>query len=263
MRRPLLMFLPLGLAVLATSAPARAADWYARGSFYEASSELATPGAWGADSGNLLRDDGTGGDAVAGDGILSRMVIANVPAGTYEFKVGTLTWSTGYPDGYNINLHVRLAEANQEVLVTFDTNVYDDGWLPVTHMIWSDRLVQPDIGWCVVGSIPELGSWSPPFGRDAFLQPSGIYLAHVHINSPGALEYKWTADLDWMIQEVSGQGYCIRDMDHNLPLVVTAIGDYDFGMNPATGRVKAGPAGSVPTEDVSWSRIKTLYPNRR
>jgi hypothetical protein len=263
MCRRLVLTLSVGLAALALAAPAHATDWYARGSFYEASDELGVSGAWGADSGNLLLDDGTGGDAVAGDGILSRAIATNVPAGVYEFKVGTLTWSSGFPDGYNINLRVRLTEADQEALVTFDTNMYDDGWLPVTHMIWSDRLVQPDIGWYVVGDIAELGSWAPAFGLEAELQPSGIYLAHTYIGTTGPIEYKWTADLAWIIQEVNGQGYCIRDMSHNVPFTVTDAGDYDFGMNPATGRVKAGPAGTVPTEDVSWSRIKTLYVDPR
>jgi len=253
----------LPLAFLAAAAPARAADWYARGNFYAASNELGAAGPGGADTGNLLRDDGTGGDAVAGDGILSREITATVSAGIFSFKVESLDGSSEYPEGSEVNVPIRLTQANQPVLVTFDTNVYADGWFPPTHVVWCDRLVEPQISWCVVGDAFELGSWSPPYGLEAHLQANGLYLGRAHMNSAGAVTYKWTADLAWNIQEVSAQGICVGDTGHDLTYDVPSIGDYDFALNPATGRVTAGVAGTVAAEDVSWSRIKELYVDGR
>lgn len=262
MRRQVLV---LYVSVLALVLPglSQAETWYARGAYYSASGELGQSGLWGADAGNRLVDDGTYGDAVAGDNIYSRLVTSTEGPGWYEFKIGTVNWSDDAPDGYNINCGLATTVPQDQVLITFDTNVYSDGWTPTTRMVWCDKLVQPAIGWFVVGGAPALGDWNPSFGAPATLKPTGLYMATVTLLSAGTVGYKWTADRTWVIQEVSGQGFSIRDMAHNLSYAAPAPGEYDFAMNPATGRAKAGPTGTVATDDASWSRIKTLYLDHR
>ena len=198
--------------VFFTVSPSFAQTWFARGQFHEASDELRAPGFWGADSGNMVRDDGSNGDVVAGDGIFSCLVPAAQAPGRYEFKIASLDWSDEAPVGFNINCVVETFEADEPILVTFDTNVYSDGWIPTTRAVWSDHLVQPLLGWFVVGGVPELGSWDPTSGLVAV--PSGdLFRAVVWIDTVGPTEYKWTADLSWVWQEVGGQGFSIRDIE--------------------------------------------------
>ena len=244
--------------VFFTVSPSFAQTWFARGQFHEASDELRAPGFWGADSGNMVRDDGSNGDVVAGDGIFSCLVPAAQAPGRYEFKIASLDWSDEAPVGFNINCVVETFEADEPILVTFDTNVYSDGWIPTTRAVWSDHLVQPLLGWFVVGGVPELGSWDPTSGLVAV--PSGdLFRAVVWIDTVGPTEYKWTADLSWVWQEVGGQGFSIRDTSHNVPVDVTTPGYYEFLMDPSTGRVIALPLEPTPVETLSWGRIKSLH----
>ena len=247
------------LALLETTSAAFAQPWYARGAFYSAANELGQPGLWGADSGNEVRDDGIGGDAVASDGIFSRLITTAVGPGRYEFKIGNLDWSDDAPTGFNINCVIETFVANDQVLVTFDTNTYLDGRIPQTRMVWSDRLVQPLQGWYVVGDIPELGAWDPMLGVLAYPTGTGLFSATVYIGAAGPAQYKWTADRQWIYQEVGGQGFSIRDTNHNVPMLATAPGFYEFLMDPSAGRVFVRPGGPTAVEATSWGRVKALY----
>ncbi|NIV33272.1 MAG: hypothetical protein GWN58_28645, partial [Anaerolineae bacterium] len=89
--------------------------WYVRGGF----------NGWGLD--DPMYDDGTHGDAGAGDGIFTAQVTIG-SAGRYEFKVAVEDWSDGHPGSGNSWLDTTVD--GETVTITFDTNLYTDGWLP-------------------------------------------------------------------------------------------------------------------------------------
>ncbi len=229
------------VAMIATSADA----FYARGAYYAD---------WAADAGNELRDDGTNGDKVAGDGIFSGLITADVVAGDYEFKVANADWSISYP---NSNVWITTTEDNQQILFTFDTNTYDDGWFPATNIVWSDAL-RLGSSWEITGGASEIGSWTPGDGAAASFV-NDRWEVVVDFATTGMIEYKWTADAVWTVQQFGTDG-----VGSNADNITYDIGagarraDHVFAFNPANGRGYQAE-GSTPTLDASWSRIKELY----
>lgn len=154
-----------------------APSWYARGDF----------NGWGLD--NPMVDDGTHGDAAAGDGVYTAQVIIDT-AGRYEFKVATDDWSTDYPGSGNSWLETTTAD--ETVTITFDTNVHDDGWLPTTNIIG----VSTDPGaWTAVGDWQGWNNANPattmaPLG-------GGLYEFSTAVSNPGSHEYKAVKTGSW------------------------------------------------------------------
>jgi len=74
-----------------------------------------------------LYDDGSNGDVTPHDGVFTPLVTV-ATAGRHEFKVANEDWSVNYPPSGNSWLDTTAPD--EVVTVTFDTNLYDDGWLP-------------------------------------------------------------------------------------------------------------------------------------
>jgi hypothetical protein len=253
MRMAIVLVVVLAASLLASNALAQ--DFYVRGNYYVASDELGAAGEWGADSGNLLVDDGTSGDLVAGDGIFSRLVTSTQLAGDYEMKVGMLDWSMSYPDE---NIPVFLTEDNQSFLVTHDTNTYADGFLPATNIVTTDVWYTPTMGWYVVGEPAELGAWDETQSVQATELASGLFRLEATFAADGTINYKWIADQTYGPIEAAGTGFQ-KGSFANAMLDVVAQAGYAFVLNPVNGRIKAGPVGAVSVLDLSWGRVKSQF----
>jgi len=102
----------------------------------------ATSLAWGTglDSTTIMYDNGTNGDAVAGDGVYARkFTVAQVQTqdtttATVKVRQGIGPAYPGTGDGYPFHT----TAINQSVLVQFDTNTIADGYTPNTRYVWTD-----------------------------------------------------------------------------------------------------------------------------
>ena len=253
MRMAIVLVVVAATSLLAGTALAQ--DFYVRGNYYVASDELGAAGEWGADSGNLLVDDGTNGDVAAGDGIYSRLVTSTQLAGDYEMKVGLLDWTESYPSE---NIPMFLTEDNQSFLVTFDRNTYDDGFLPATNIVTADVWYTPTTGWFVVGEPTELGAWDAAQSQPGTELSSGLFRYETTFAASGVINYKWIADQTYGPIEAAGTGFQ-KGSFANATLDVVAQAGYAFVLNPVNGRIKAGPVGAVSVLDLSWGRVKSQF----
>jgi hypothetical protein len=230
-------------AVAALSPPAAAQPWYARGSFYGSG--------WPADAGNEMYDDGTGGDAVAGDGIFSRLITEENGIGRQEWKAATSDWSENFPPD---NQFVHIETAGEQVLFTFDTNRYTDGWIPDSNIVWNDHFAPVGSVFEVIGDAPELGSWTTGI---VATEVAGIYTAQVVMANPGSYLYKWRANANWDDFVFGRFGACggfgddigFRTTQPNATVV--------FEFDPSVGRVRV--TGATPADESTWGKIKALY----
>ena len=156
-----------------------AQPWYARGEF----------NGWSGTAEELV-DDGTNGDVTPGDGIFSRLV--TIPtAGRGEWKTTVDDWSTNYPAS---NSWFITTIDNQEVLITYDSNSYGDGWLPDANIVNVND--QPTSNFVAVG---DHNGWNNAGtevmhddGLDGdWLAGDGVYVYHAVIATAGS--YNWKA----------------------------------------------------------------------
>ncbi|MGB9724382.1 MAG: lamin tail domain-containing protein, partial [Chloroflexia bacterium] len=166
------LFLPAGPAPRALAA---GPPWYVRGDF----------NGWGTD---LMYDDGTHGDDVAGDGIYT-VVITITTGGRYEFKVDDGNWTDPHPPS---NAWFLTADANQPVKFTFDTNTYNDGWFPSTLIVNAQDGVTT---WTAVG---DWQSWNPS-DPSTVMSPlgGGLYGYVATIPTAGTHYYKAVRSGTW------------------------------------------------------------------
>jgi glycosidase len=145
-------------------------SWYVRGDF----------NGWGTS--DPMYDDGTHGDAVAWDGILTAQV-AIATAGRYPFKAASADWSTSYPTSGDSWLETTVD--GEVVTITFDTNTYSDGWLPETNIIG----VSTEPGaWTAVGEWQGWDNANPATAMTAL--GDGIYELVTTVASIGTHQYK-------------------------------------------------------------------------
>ena len=153
------------------------AEWYVSGDF----------NGWGTD--DPMYDDGTHGDATAGDGVFTALVPI-AAAGRYEFKVATEDLSTSYPGSGNSWLETVLDE--ETVAVTFNTNTLSEGWLPVTNIIG----VSTEPGaWTAVGDWQGWDNANPATAMTAL--GGGVFEFTTTIASPGTHQYKAVKTGTW------------------------------------------------------------------
>jgi hypothetical protein len=141
-------------------------------------------------------DDGTGGDALAGDGIYTAQVTIATP-GRCEFKVANADWSDSClpacatsPQSGNSWLYT--AVPGEVVTLTFDTQAHGDGWLPDT---------------CAIGVSTEPGDWTAVGDWQGWDNAStatamaslgnGLYTLTVAIDLPGSHEVKAVKSGTW------------------------------------------------------------------
>jgi hypothetical protein len=233
------------VALVATLAlPATAQPWYARGSFYGSG--------WPAEATNQMYDDGTGGDAVAGDGIFSRLITEENGLGRHEWKVANDDWTRNFPP-YNQFVHIETP--GEQVLFTYDSNSYGDGWIPDSNIVWNDHFAPQGSTFEVIGSAPELGDWTTGV---VATEAGGIYTVDVLIATPGSYLYKWRANGNWD-DFVLGRNGAAGGFDDDIgfkTMSPNALVKFEF--DRTVGRVRIS-GNAVPVEGSTWGKVKALY----
>ncbi len=174
------------LSAFALFPPSLPPEWYARGDF----------NGWSTD--DPMLDDGTGGDAVSGDGVFTAQVSV-ATAGRAEFKVANEDWSTSYPGSGNSWLDTTTD--GETVTITFDTNLHLDGWLPETDIIG----VSTEPGaWTAVGDWQGWDNGNPSTTMAAL--GGGQYELVTPIASPGSYQIKAVKTGTWDAIGADGRG---------------------------------------------------------
>ncbi len=202
------MLTPLAPPALAAQIVAAApSNWCIAGSFQ------------GWDNASMpLYDDGTHGDILPGDNILS-LDTAITAAGRYEFKVVTCgDWGTAYPSN---NAWFFTTTANQVVKITFDANDHsaDAGayFYPAQHIVnvWGDDL---PTAFTAVG---DWQGWNPGNTATAMTaMGNGMYRLKYLIPTAGTYMAKVVRTGSWDEQ------YCADGRNINGPVInFTTTGD--------------------------------------
>ena len=160
--------------------------WYVRGDF----------NGWGTT--DPMYDDGTHGDVLSGDGIFTAQVtVATV--GRHEFKVANEDWSISYPGSGNSWLDTTTP--SELVTVTFDINLYSDGWLPSINVI----AVSTEPGtWTAVGDWQGWNNADPTTSMSAL--GNGVYELVTTLGTPGSYQYKAVKSGTWDAIGADGRG---------------------------------------------------------
>ncbi|HSG27385.1 MAG TPA: hypothetical protein VLA34_02805, partial [Candidatus Krumholzibacterium sp.] len=144
--------------------------------------------------------------------------------------------------------------AGEQVLFTFDTNSYSDGWIPDSNIVWNDHYAPTGSTFEVTGSAPELGDWTTGV---VATDVAGIYTVVVTIATPGSYLYKWRANGNWD-DFVFGSNGASGGIGDDLDFETTSPDELvKFEFDPAVGRVRV-LVGIVSVESSSWGRIKAL-----
>ena len=190
-----------------------------------------------------LYDDGTHGDAVAGDGIFTGQVTIATP-GRYEWKA-TLwaNWNTAFP--VTGNSWVITTTSNQVVTFTFNSNTINDNWLPNLNIINANDMPAGPIvaagdhqGWNNAGAQVMLDD-----GLDGdAVAGDGIYTWHTVVASPGNYNWKPVVSGSW-----DGWGADNRSVNSNNATYITTVPNQDvyLYLNKNTGRVATSAGTSL------------------
>lgn len=159
MKKWLLAFLP-AVALLATPA---LADFYVAGTF----------NGWDA-AGNIMTD--------MGGGVYSVTLTLGADE-RHEFKVTDGTWGDAWPESGNSWLYT---DGSGNITITYDTNVYADGWLGDDERI--GLTYDPGHQWTVAG---DPNGWNNnDAGWYMTAQGGGIYAVTKTIATPGTYYWK-------------------------------------------------------------------------
>lgn len=227
-------FLPAGLAA---EAPAAGPPWYVRGAF----------NGWGTD---LMYDDGTHGDAGAGDGIFTT-VITVTTAGRYEFKVDDGNWTDPYPPS---NAWIDTGADNTPVKFTFDTNTYADGWFPTHNIVNAqDGLT----AWTAVG---DWQGWSNNSPATAMVSlGSGLYAYTTAIPTAGTHQFKACRTGAWDAVGPDGASGGRSINTANLDFTTTVANQLvRFLLDANTGRIQVQfPTDTVLINELDADQVST------
>jgi glycosidase/fibronectin type 3 domain-containing protein len=224
------------LSAFALFPPPPPPEWYARSDFN------------GWDTTDPMYDDGTNGDAVAGDGIFSAQV-TTATAGRHEFKIATEDWSASFPGSGNSWLETTTAD--ETVTITFDTNTHADGWLPETNIIGVS--IEPGT-WTAVGDWQGWDNANPATAMTAL--GGGVYGLITSIASPGTYQYKAVKTGTW-----DAVGADERGVNASTATFETTVADQNvtFAVEALGGRVSVEVAEvpSVPghDDDIWWDGL--------
>jgi len=249
------------VALLLVPATVAAGPYYVRGDFH-CTPTAADPGpgttCWGWEAANEMFDDGLHADSLAGDGIYGAFVRCTGPAGRYEWKVATNTWSEAYPSASCCalaNAVLFTTVPDEWLRFRFDTNFMLDSWQPFFDAVMTDHAVPPGVALEVIGAAPELGSWV-----------AGVPLTKVGdrwqrvltIATPGIYEFKIRVAGTW---DVANFGYDYNNTQGDNAYFATTHDSSDvlFQYDEALGRVRGLELGPLPARRTSWGGIKGRY----
>jgi glycosidase len=210
--------------------------WYARGDF----------NGWGTD--DPMFDDGTHGDATAGDGVYTALVTV-ATAGRYEFKIASEDWSDSYPTSGNSWLET--AADGETVSVTFDTGSHSDGWLPETNVI---GVSAEPAAWTAVGDWQGWDNANPATAMSDL--GAGLYQFTTAIASPGSYQYKAVKTGSW--DAIGADGRSVNAA--TAPFETVGVDqNVTFSVDALAGRVRVEveplPPTPAPDDDIWWDGL--------
>lgn len=197
---------------LATLAGAASADWHVAGGF----------NSWDP-NGPVMTETGSG------TGIFF-VNLSGMGAGSrQEFKITDGTWTVNWPPSNSW----FYADGAGAVTITYDTNVYADGWSNTTQRI----NVSNDVtAWTAVG---DWQGWNNANAATAMTaMGGGIYGFHVTGVGPGTYEYKAVNTGSW--DAIGGDARAINASTIQFTLDATNT-EADLFVNTATGTIRANP----------------------
>ncbi|MCX7624655.1 MAG: hypothetical protein N2Z21_00335, partial [Candidatus Sumerlaeaceae bacterium] len=214
-----------------------------------------------------LFDNGTNGDAVAGDGVYARAFTVTAASGSGIDKVQVFNNGNLYPASAGLPFK---SWNGATVIVSFDMNTYADGYTPATKIVWVDpakRILPGDVGGPtgvhVTGDfVSDLGgsNWNPgdPLTQLVDNGTNGDAVSGDKIYTitfPGAIvpamsSKNWKAtggSWDWQYGGTDN-GFTLNGNNPNMPLATTAGQDLQFKVDAITGRAGYGqPTIADPT----------------
>lgn len=237
-------------ASLAATAALAAGPYYARGSFY-----AGTAGLWGADAGNQLHDDGTHGDAVAGDNVFEADVLSDRPPGVWQFKIANADWTENWPNHPTYPTeNARLVTTTSGETIHFRLDMNNRvGWQPSWGAVACDHAVPPGTSLELIGSAPELGSWSTPV---VAVDDGGVWTAVVHVAIPGDYQFKFRGAGSW--EWPFGLHYNMGAGDNFAFTTTTAGTAVRLLFDTRDGRGYAAEFDETPARASTWGRVKAL-----
>lgn len=248
--RLILTFLVLSvLAPSAALAQTYPDSLYARGDFYAGCGEP-----WCAGPGNQMFDDGLHGDGAAGDSVWGGAVVTDQPPGDRQWKIATRDWSQNWPlhPIYNMsNAHLLTTAVAETLRFRLDLNARG-GWQPLQGAVWCSHGLPEGVGLEILGSAPELGSWTTPVPAAV---SQGVWSSAVTIASPGTYEYKFRSVGTW--EWAFGMHYNMGPGDNFQFTTDTPDSEVLLQFDANDGRSRVIPR--VPVKSTSWGRIKHLY----
>lgn len=215
----------------------------------------ATSDAWGQtlDSTTQMYDDGTHGDAVAGDGVYARqftvgpILPADSTTGTVRVRQGIGPYYPGTGNGYPFHT----SATNQTILVQFDQNTYGDGFSPNTRYVWTDPNSRRAATYVqVVGDFQvDFGGGSDWNANDSFFQladagaagdvTAGDKIFAKTMTGPAETTKNWKAVGQAAFSPVqyggTGDGATFQGNNPNVPLVSPI--NPTFQVDTVTGRI--------------------------
>ena len=158
------------------------------------------------------------------------------PLERYEFKITNGTWDVTLP---NSNSWCFASETG-EVTITYDGNLYDDGWAPDR-----DRLILPD--YCDPGTWTAVGDFQAQIGSGADWTNNDPLTAMTPTGDPGIYEfegtgltpntYNWKAVITGSWDSISWDGRTINTA--NMEFVIESEADtVTMGVDALTGVVQ-------------------------
>ncbi|MFN2226061.1 MAG: choice-of-anchor X domain-containing protein, partial [Anaerolineae bacterium] len=214
-----------------------APSWYVAGDF----------NGWSSTA-DAMYDDGTHGDAVAGDGVHTAQ-IAVAGAGRHEFKITNDDWSVSYPTTGNSWFDCADGET---VTFTFDGNVHSDGWLPTTNIIG----VSTEPGaWTAVG---DWQGWNNGDLSTAMASlGGGLYQLVYDMPTPGSYQYKAVKTGTW--DAIGADGRSVNAATATFETLV-ANQTVTFTVDAPAGRVKVDLEAVLPMpapdDNIWWAGLE-------
>ena len=218
------------------AAPAAASNWCVAGDFQ----------GWNNGS-DPLYDDGTHGDLVANDGVLSLDYAITQTVGYAGWKIFSCGTWTGYPGEEGDNKWLYTTTNPETVKFVFDTGTVNDGYRPSTNLAnvidSADMLTNT---WTAVGNWQPGGIFSNtlPASQMAPVAP-GLYAVTYTVPSAGAYQYKVTETGSWAHQ-FGPDGRSVNSGNFNFT-TTSANQVVGFFLDVARGRIRAVPAGAAGT----------------
>lgn len=233
--------------IRATHSGSSSAPWYALGDL---------SGLIPSDTVNRMYDDGTHGDPTAGDGKYSITVNATFSTNTHWVNVIN-EFNQRHPSDASNSGSWFAGTTGQNVVITFDTNTYTDGFLPYTNFAYTtDTSTIGAHVYCVVGDLSTFFGYgtinfdlhsvytaaynASPLYFDQSAGDSIFTFQNVvvpAVTTTSQMRWKWTLD-DVYTQQIGANGRSMGNPPNNL---INAIGGDTilFEVDVVSGRIKA------------------------